>query len=170
MSETSGDEDYPAPPHDKTELIARTQRERSALEEAIGGLTGAQMTAPGPEGWSPKDHVAHIAVWERVLIGRLQGRSFADAAGMDEETAKATQHMTAETGQNDFFFHRDKDRARSDVEADFRETHRRLLNALQGTGAATLMEHHLVEHVIGDTYEHYREHRRLIQALALAGA
>lgn len=163
------EDDYATTPRDKAELMARIHRERTALEQTINRLDEVQMTTPGPEGWSVKDHVGHIDIWERILlIAHLQGQSFAQAADMDEATAKATEHMNAETGLNDFFFQRDRDRPLAGVLADFHETHQRLLDALEATEFAMLTKPHLAEHVIGDTYEHYREHHRIIQALTAA--
>src|SRR5574341_330088 len=91
-------------PSSKTELLARIQAERAALEQAIANLSEAQMTALGPESWSVKDHLAHVVTWEQILVlAHLQGRSFAEAAHRDEATAAATAHMTAETGLNAYF-------------------------------------------------------------------
>ena len=96
--------EYAAVPHDKAELMARIDREWAALERTLALLSESQMTTAGPGGWSAKDLLAHISAWERVLlICHLQGGSFAEAAGMDEATAAATEQMTAENGINDYF-------------------------------------------------------------------
>ncbi len=155
-------------PRDKAGLLSRIDRAWAALEESFAGLSEAQLTAPGPEGWSVKDHLAHIATWERILlVAHLQGRSFAEAAGMDDATAKATEEMTAETGLNDWFLQRDRGRPLADVLADVRETHARLLEALEDAEFAALRER--MGHVIGNTYEHYDEHRAIIRALVQSG-
>lgn len=162
-------------PSSKAELLARVQAERAALEQAIANSSEAQLTAPGPEGWSAKDHLAHVVTWEQILVlAHLQGRSFAEAAHMDEATAAATAHMTAETGLNAYFHQRDKDRSLAEVLADFHRSYRRLLSVLEEMDFASLLaprdpdDPHgqpLIHVVIGDTYAHYREHRRIIQAL-----
>ena len=132
------------------------------------------MTAPGPGGWSAKDLLAHITAWERVLlICHLQGGSFAEAAGMDEATAAATEHMTAETGINGYFHQRDKDLPLAKVLANFHATHRQVATALDQLGDADLQHAHdpddpdtrLVDSVVGDTYAHYRQHRMTIEAM-----
>jgi hypothetical protein len=161
-------------PQSKAELMARIHRERAALEQAIGRLRDEQMTAAGA-GWSVKDLLAHITAWEQVLLRcDLQGRSFAEAARMDEATAAATANMTAETGLNDYFYQRDKNRPLPDVLADFRHSHQQLLAALDKLDAAALMRPEdpndpesrpLIESIIGDTYAHYREHRATIEAM-----
>ena len=166
--------EHAAAPRDKAELLARIDREWAALERALAPLSESQMTAPGPGGWSAKDLLAHISAWERVLlICHLQGGSFAAAAGMDETTAAATEHMTAETGLNDYFHQRDKDLPLAGVLANFHATHRQVVAALAQLNDADLQRAHdpddpasrLVDSIAGDTYAHYRQHRATIEAM-----
>jgi len=117
----------------------------------------------------------HLATWEQILlVHHLQGRSFAEAANMDEATAAATEQMTAETGLNDFFYQRDRDRPLAQVLADFQQAHQRLLAALAGVDEARLMAPRhpddpnselFIQTVISDTYGHYRQHQQIIRAL-----
>lgn len=158
-------------PADKTSLMALIREERAALEEAVNRLSESQMTTPGPEGWSVKDHLAHLVTWEQILlIHHMKQRPFAEAAAMDEATAAATETMTAEGGLNDFFFERDKDRPLEEVLADFHESHRRVLAALEEASFEALMRPYhegrpLLNWVKGDTYGHYQEHREIIEAM-----
>ncbi len=163
-----------AAPHDKAELMARIDREWAALERTLAPLSESQMTTAGPGGWSAKDLLAHISAWERVLlICHLQGGSFAEAAGMDEATAAATEQMTAETGINDYFYERDKDLPLAQVLTNFRDTHRQVVAALAQLGDADLQRAHdpddptsrLVDSIVGDTFAHYRQHRMTIEAM-----
>jgi hypothetical protein len=167
MAETGNDL-----PVNKAGLMARIQEERAALEELINRLNATQMTTPGPEGWSVKDHLAHLVTWEQILlIHHMKERPFAEAAAMDETTAAATENMTAEDGLNDFFFERDKDRPLEEVLADFHESHRRVLAALEAASFEELMRPYhegqpLLNWVRGDTYGHYQEHRQIIAAIS----
>jgi hypothetical protein len=174
MATDSQDREYTGPPSDKSELMGRINREWAALERTIDRLSEARMTAPGPGGWSAKDLLAHISAWERVLlVHHLQGGTFAKAAGMDEATSAATEHMTAETGLNDYFYERDKELPLSEVLANFRATHQQMLAALDQLDDADLQRAHdpddpqvrLVDSVVGDTYAHYRQHRATIEAM-----
>ncbi len=152
-------------PQTKAELMPLIEREWTALEEAIGRLSEAQMTWPDAGGWSPKDNLAHITAWERVMLRyHLQGRPFEDAAGVDEGTAAAL----GEDGLNAMFFERNKDRTPAEVLADFRQTHREVLAALEGLSDADLAKPRYADDpearpvmnwVTGNTYEHYAEHR-----------
>jgi uncharacterized protein (TIGR03083 family) len=166
--------EYGAAPHDTAELMARIDREWAALERTLAPLSESEMTTPGPGGWSAKDLLAHISAWERVLlVCDLQGGSFAEAAGMDEATSAATEHMSAETGINDYFHQRDKDLPLAEVLTSFRETHRQVVAALAQLGDADLQRAHdpddptsrLVDSIVGDTYAHYRQHRATIEAM-----
>jgi hypothetical protein len=158
--------------------MARIDREWAALERRIALLSEAEMTTPGDGGWSVKDLLAHISAWERVLlINHLQGGTFAEAAGMDEDTAAATEQMTAETGLNDYFYQRDKELSLSEVLAHLRATHQQVVAALEQLDDADLQrahdpddpESHLVDSIVGDTYDHYLQHRTTIEAMFAQG-
>src|SRR5439155_13508367 len=51
-------------PRTAAELIDRVQIEWAALEYTVAGLSLQQLIRPGPQGWSVKDHLVHIAEWE----------------------------------------------------------------------------------------------------------
>jgi hypothetical protein len=70
-----------ATPKDKAELLERVRREYAALEQVIGRLSEAQLTAPIDGSWSAKDILAHIAAWQQILLGfHIGGRPFDQAA------------------------------------------------------------------------------------------
>jgi len=163
--------DSPSLPQNKAELMARLQREWAAVEQAISGLTEAQMVAPGEEGWSVKDHLAHLTHWEQILVlSQLGDRPFVEAANVDDETAR----LPPEGGLNESMQQRDKDRPLAEVLADSRRSHQQVLDTLDGMDFAYLMRPRypddpdrgpLINWVIGNTYEHYREHREYIQTV-----
>jgi hypothetical protein len=163
-------------PEDKTMLMAHIRRERAALEQAMTGLSEMELIRPGPEGWSIKDHLAHLVTWEQILIvHHLQGRSFAEAAQMDEATSAATADMTAEGGLNDYFYERDKNLPLSKVLADFEASHQRVLATLEGLSYEDLLRPRhaakgddqppVMKAVVDNTYGHYHEHRLIIESL-----
>lgn len=45
-------------------LLAHYQQSRKELLSAVDGLTDAHMTETSIDGWSVKDHLAHIAFWD----------------------------------------------------------------------------------------------------------
>src|SRR6476659_6259846 len=70
-------------PRNKAELIERIESARAELERLIAPLSEEQLTRPGPEGWSIKDHLAHLALWRKSLIALLAGRNRVEAIGLD---------------------------------------------------------------------------------------
>ena len=77
-------------PEDRNELIAHFASMRTELLAAIDGLTDEQMTDPSIDGWSVKDHLAHLAQWddlramEVVRISAGYESAYQMAEGQDE--------------------------------------------------------------------------------------
>ncbi len=66
---------------DNRELMERIERDREELMQVLErGDAGADRADPG--GWTVKDHLFHIAVWEDVALARVEG-------GTAEETIRA---------------------------------------------------------------------------------
>src|SRR6266568_2330733 len=71
----------------KDELLQHYRRTREGLMSAIAGLSDEQMSEPSLDGWSVKDHLAHIALWddlratevERVSAGHASAWKFSEA-------------------------------------------------------------------------------------------
>ncbi len=163
--------DFSTKPKGKAELLQRIRVSRAALEKTLSNLNDAQMTTQGPRGaWSVKDHLAHLAIWEQMLIEIVQGRFGNAALQMDEQEflAKNLDELNA------IIYRRNKDRSLADVRRAFKESHERILAALDELNDAGLARpafaddptaRLLLDKIIGDTYEHYAEHRGWIQEL-----
>jgi hypothetical protein len=107
----------------KTDLIERINRAWSNLERTIAGSDEEALTTPGGDGWSVKDHLAHIEGWERYLLAVLERRSPSAAIGID----LATVRSTADDPLNALIIEPTKEQPLSQVLADLRRTHERLL-------------------------------------------
>jgi len=161
----------PSVPKDKADLMGRIQREWSALTQAIAQLSTEQMQVPGAGGWSVKDNLAHLTAWEQfMLLHYLQGRPRHEAM----QVGKATMERVDENGINAILYERNRNRSVSDVLDEFHRSHEQVLAALEHMTYADLMKPRypddpearpLIGWVIGNTYEHYEEHRTTIQAL-----
>lgn len=160
-----------APPRDRAELLERIRSSRAALEATISPLSEAQLTSPGPGGgWSVRDHLAHIAAWERFLLALIHGTPRNEAMDMDEASYKA-----ADTdGINEWVYRRNRDRPLPEVLDGFYNSHQQVMAALDGMAEADLLELAPYAHdpddptdewVACNTYEHYMEHQVWIQAL-----
>lgn len=163
-------------PKEKVDLLERIRRTRAALEQTVGRLSPAQLVAPGAAaGWSVKDHLAHIAIWELGLAALLQRRLRYAAMDIDEAT-----YLRGEDAINEIIYERNKARSAPDVLADFRRAHQELLAAVGGLTEAGLLRTYshyqpdepgedsgapIVRWIAGNTYEHYDEHQEWIEAL-----
>ena len=165
-----------APPTTTDAVLAELDRAWAELEDTINRLDAAALTGPtDAAGWTAKDHLAHLAAWERSLIALLAGEDRAAALGVDPalyargdidviNAALRTQHAV---------------RPLAEVLGDLRETHERTratVAALSAGDLALPYAHYqprerpdetaaVVHWVAGDTYEHYREHRGWIMAI-----
>lgn len=73
------------PPGSKAELERRLDASWSLLEQRIGGLDERQLTGPRDAvGWTAKDHLAHLAAWERSMVYLLQGKPRHEGLGVEE--------------------------------------------------------------------------------------
>jgi hypothetical protein len=157
-------------PESKAELDARITREWDALQAAIAGLSEEQLTAPGEGGWSIKDNLYHIAAWEQVLLGAVLGsQTLAQALGVAPETLQSLD----EDGENDVLYRRGRELSLPAVLDAARLSHEQVLQALAATPFEALLKPHkpdrpepVLDWVVGNTYDHYREHRLYIQRLA----
>ena len=165
-------DDYSRPPKDKAELLARIAQEWNVLEKAFTGLKDAQMSVPDAGGWSIKDNLAHLAAWEHFLhFCYLQKKPAHEVMGIDEKTFKQLD----ENGTNAILYQRNKDRPVADVLAGARKEHAGLVAALEKMSFDQMMQpldpedaqkRPLIGWIIGNTYDHYREHRATIEKFA----
>ena len=56
----------------KEDLIQHYRQMRRDLLAAIDGLSDAQMVEPSIDGWSVKDHLAHIALWDDLRAAEVE--------------------------------------------------------------------------------------------------
>jgi len=164
-------DDYSLPPKDKAELLRRIRREWDALEQAIAGLPEAQMGVPDAGGWSIKDNLAHLTAWERFMrLAYIHKMPAHEAMQVDAETYRGVD----ETGMNAILFQRNRDRPLAEVLAGLREEHARVLDELAKLSfeqmqtpldPADPQKRPLLNWIVGNTYDHYREHRLTIQKI-----
>ena len=79
-------------PPTKAILLDAVTREREALSAMLAGLNREQLLWPGAYGWSAKDHVAHLAEWERTGRPLRSGKASNQAVGArGPHSRRATQ-------------------------------------------------------------------------------
>lgn len=159
-------------PQRKSELIARIQESRAALDALVGALSPEQAAAPAPDGgWSVKDHLAHLAAWQCVAYLRLIGhmRYEHEVFGMNPARYAASSGDEL----NAAVYRSCRDRTLAEVRASFEQAYQQVLGALAGMSWADLQrptspdDPHLgtlVGNVSGNTYEHFEEHAGWVRA------
>ena len=161
----------------KDDLLHHLSADRQQLEQAISGLSEKELTRPGPEGWSVKDHLAHIVVWEKSALALLAGEDRAAAVGVDWEL-----YLNEEDNEiNDVVYQREKDRSLNDVLAEFREVRAKTIEAVSALSDEDLRkpysafqpsdpnnESPVIYYIIGNSTEHDLEHLEWIEQLLAA--
>jgi uncharacterized damage-inducible protein DinB len=56
---------------DRDALLQHYRRMREELLAAIDGLSEELMTEPSLDGWSVKDHLAHLALWDDIRASEV---------------------------------------------------------------------------------------------------
>ena len=160
-SETAGGQPRTVP-----ELLERINRDRAPLEQAVANMSGDDLLAMAGD-WSVKDHLAHVAAWERRLLAEMRGDHAAERFGLDEVTS-----ASAETDDlNALLLARHQDDSPTTVRAEFRAAGEAVRAAFAQLTDANLTRpvrpddpavDTLVDLISWDTYRHYPEHTAAI--------
>lgn len=158
-------------PQNTPELLSEVEREWKELWRVVGRLTPEQMTAPDAGGWSPKDNLAHLAEWMKVLMGyHMDRRPAHEVLGVPIQITKDWDMDVI----NPVLFERNKDRATYDVVAEIKRVYSDLTLKLRSTPFEELMRPRhaddperqpLLAWILGDTTQHFAEHRATIEKL-----
>lgn len=156
-------------PGNKKELMSAIDREWKLLIDLADRLTDAQMTTPDSGGWSPKDNFAHLAEWMNVLMGyHIDHRP-------SHEVLNVTPDVTEGWDMNKInpvIFERNRHRSRKEVLDQLRQAYDKLMARLDSMSFEDLMmprhaddpqKRPLLIWVLGDTSEHFLEHRETVE-------
>ena len=165
-------------PQPKAELIARVEAGYAALEDRLSHLSEAQLSARRTlTGWSIKDHMAHLAAYVYGMAALLRREPRWAAMQLDEKLVRDSQ---SDDEVNAVIYQQYKDRSTSEVRAAFRDAHQQMLKALNNLTDADLFKTYadyqphdpdankkdpVIGWIIGNTYEHYAEHRPWMEEL-----
>ncbi|MAS37211.1 MAG: hypothetical protein CL610_24635 [Anaerolineaceae bacterium] len=158
----------------KSELLQKMQTGWSALQTYIRSLTEAQMTGPtDAAGWTVKDHLIHLAIWEDSMNALQAKQSRRASMGLDDETwnSRDFDRMNAVIQQNH------KDMPLADVLQRHADVHQRLSDTIEALPEEDLYKPYshyqpdspqdrpVIGWLVGDTYEHYAEHMPWMDAI-----
>ena len=119
-------------PQSTSELLDQIDHEWSALMKVIGKLSPDQMTTPDVGGWSPKDNLAHLAEWMKILMGyHMDKRPSHEVIGIAPE---ATEDWDFEA-MNKLFFERNHHRPVEDVMDELKRVYAEVITRLKSTVA-----------------------------------
>lgn len=162
-------------PSSSAELLSRIQKAWDELQAFITTLSSDQMTKPtDAAGWTVKDHLVHLAVWEEGIRALLQKQPRAAAMGLDEATLKSRdfdrinaiiqqQHQALALPEALEMLNRVHSEHMAILNAAAYED---LLRPYADFDATGPKDRAVMDWIIGDTYEHYVEHIPWMQAIA----
>jgi len=158
-------------PGSKSELISVIAREWDLLMDVVSKFDNTKMTTPDEGGWSPKDNLAHLTEWMNVLMGyHMDHRPSYEVLGVSEDVTKDWDMEVI----NPVLFERNKDRSTEDVLNKLKNVYAELVSKLEAMSYEDLLmprnaddpeKRPLILWVIGDTSDHFAEHRETIEKL-----
>ncbi len=82
----------------KVELLAAIEQGWNGLNAYVDSLTPEQLTTPtDAAGWTAKDHLAHLAVWEDTINALLDKKPRAPHVGIDQALWDSQEFDTQST-------------------------------------------------------------------------
>lgn len=113
-------ESFPQP-SSKADVLANIRDARAELEASFAELPESTLDGPATDGgWTIKDHLSHIAEWQRRALAVLDGKHPCEGFRIDRETFDSFEDVHA---LNAYLHQRNRDRSLADVIEDFRATH-----------------------------------------------
>lgn len=155
-------------PASKADLLHHIRSERASLEAAIELLGASNLTQPVLDGgWSVKDVLAHITIWERRIVRAIGDGQRGETPAWPEPGWSIEQ--LDEINQLDFA--RDKDRSLDDVLGESLSSYQAALACAESLDEGELLRPPawrpnvtLIQMISANTWDHYREHIDQIEA------
>lgn len=155
------DDQQPPQSNDSTQASVPDQMraEHAQLEALLAQISDEQFVQPGAIGeWSVKDILAHLTFWEQRLLAYFNGARESLIQPGEEEQA-AIDRINAEV------FAANRDRPLAEVRAEFDSSYQQTLALADSLSAEDLADEEFFGLFAGDTFEHYREHREMLEQL-----
>jgi hypothetical protein len=163
----------------KQEMLRRIQDGWDELQRYLKTLTPEQLTQPkDAAGWTVKDHIMHLAVWEGGIVAVLKGESRQAHMGVDDATWKMDWRADDFFRINDVIFQQHKNKSLDAALSALQTAHEGMMAAVGGLSDADLTrpynyfdasstsERPVWDYIAGDSYDHYGTHRPWIAAIA----
>ena len=159
-------------PENKNELMSAIKREWQRLMDVLAKLERAnKLTTTDEGGWSPKDNLAHLAEWMNVMMGHhMDRRPRHEVMRVSEEVTKDWDMEVI----NPVLYERNKNRSTQAVLDELTRVYESLIKKLESTPFEDLLKPRhaddsekrpLLLWVLGDSTEHFAEHRETIEKM-----
>jgi hypothetical protein len=158
-------------PGNKHELMSVIEHEWNLLLDVVAKLDETKMTTPDAGGWTPKDNLAHLAEWMKLLMGyHIDNRPPHEVFGISEDVTEGWDMEII----NPVLFEHNKDRSTEDVLAWLKKVYAQVVEKLDAMTFEDLLaprhaddpqKRPLLLWVIGDTSGHFAEHRATIEKM-----
>jgi hypothetical protein len=156
------------------ELLQRMEQGWNTFQAYLSTLTDDQMTTLTDEvGWTVKDHLAHLAVWEDGMVVLLKGESRPARMGIDAATLASHDYDK----MNAIMRLQHKDKSLAQVRQMLTDAHQGLVAVISQLSDADLKRPYrsfdpssssndpVWPTIVGNSFGHYEEHQEWIQAL-----
>lgn len=162
-------------PFSKAELLRRMRAGWDEFSAYLDSLSEDQMTVPvDAVGWTAKDHVISLAVWESGVCALLEGRSQREGMGFDQ-AAWADIHNDDQI--NAAIWQRHQATSLAEALRMLQAAHDRLVSIVESLTEEDLLKPYraydqdsdadgpVYSWIIGNCFGHYAEHRPWIEAI-----
>lgn len=156
-------------PASKEALMERIRTEWEALMDVTARFSPEGMLQPDEGGWSPKDNLAHLTEWMKIMLGvHMDKRPAAEVMGMAPEVAEGWDMEKI----NPVLFERNRARTAEEVLDELRAVYGQVWKRLEAMSFDELLQPRhadapergpLILWVLGDTAEHFEEHRATLE-------
>ncbi len=159
----------------KTELLRQMEEGWESFQNYIRTLNTQQLTIPTDEaGWTVKDHIMHLAVWEKGIDALLNKEPRGAAMGLEDSVWLSDnydvmnaviqqQHAAKSLDEVLRIFSEVHERVRAKIESMSEEDLKRPYREYQTDADRDEPVWGWIE---GNTYEHYAEHQPWIADIA----